>query len=266
MKPIQAPRWPDLDLALLPVSRLEASPHVAHLKATTRPKPRCATGSTKPGRKRASRVDADGDARCRGHPSGVAPESQPCAGPAMRRKASRRQLRRSRYGQRTDDLSSGLTEAEAQEFHRIFMTSFIVFTVIAIIAHFLVAVASVATRPERLHAARQRRDAIHIAISRVRRRRTCGAFGFFSTRAGRSSALFHFLFVLALLIHFILLSTDRFNWLEGPSSGVDRGADGADAGTDELGRTGLRRRARSAGLAVGAGCCADAERLPRKTS
>lgn len=28
-------------------------------------------------------------------------------------------------------------------------------------------------------------------------------------------ALFVFLFVLALLIHFILLSTDRFNWLEG---------------------------------------------------
>jgi len=26
-----------------------------------------------------------------------------------------------------------------------------------------------------------------------------------------------FLFVLALLIHFILLSTSRFNWLEGPS-------------------------------------------------
>lgn len=25
-----------------------------------------------------------------------------------------------------------------------------------------------------------------------------------------------FLFTLALLIHFILLSTDRFNWLEGP--------------------------------------------------
>ncbi len=31
-------------------------------------------------------------------------------------------------------------------------------------------------------------------------------------------ALFVFLFVLALLIHFILLSTDRFNWLEGPHS------------------------------------------------
>jgi light-harvesting complex 1 alpha chain len=30
-------------------------------------------------------------------------------------------------------------------------------------------------------------------------------------------ALFTFLFVLALLIHFILLSTDRFNWLDGPA-------------------------------------------------
>lgn len=28
-------------------------------------------------------------------------------------------------------------------------------------------------------------------------------------------ALFTFLFVLAIIIHFILLSTDRFNWLEG---------------------------------------------------
>jgi light-harvesting complex 1 beta chain len=33
---------------------------------------------------------------------------------------------------------SGLTEAEAKEFHGMFMTSFIIFTVIAIIAHFLV--------------------------------------------------------------------------------------------------------------------------------
>ena len=32
---------------------------------------------------------------------------------------------------------SGLTEAEAKEFHGIFITSFIVFTVIAIIAHIL---------------------------------------------------------------------------------------------------------------------------------
>lgn len=28
-------------------------------------------------------------------------------------------------------------------------------------------------------------------------------------------ALFTFLFVLALLIHFMLLSTERFNWIEG---------------------------------------------------
>jgi light-harvesting complex 1 alpha chain len=29
-------------------------------------------------------------------------------------------------------------------------------------------------------------------------------------------ALFTFLFVLAIIIHFILLSTSRFNWIEGP--------------------------------------------------
>jgi light-harvesting complex 1 beta chain len=33
---------------------------------------------------------------------------------------------------------SGLTEQEAKEFHSIFMTSFIMFTVIAIVAHILV--------------------------------------------------------------------------------------------------------------------------------
>jgi light-harvesting complex 1 beta chain len=32
---------------------------------------------------------------------------------------------------------SGLTEPEAQEFHRIFMQSFLIFTVIAIVAHVL---------------------------------------------------------------------------------------------------------------------------------
>jgi len=37
-------------------------------------------------------------------------------------------------------------------------------------------------------------------------------------------ALFTFLFVLALLIHFILLSTDRFNWLEGPKAPRAAGA------------------------------------------
>jgi light-harvesting complex 1 alpha chain len=39
-------------------------------------------------------------------------------------------------------------------------------------------------------------------------------------------ALFAFLFVLALLIHFILLSTARFNWIEGPN--VKRGAPTAE--------------------------------------
>ena len=36
-------------------------------------------------------------------------------------------------------------------------------------------------------------------------------------------ALFIFLFVLALLIHFILLSTDKFNWLDGPRNAADGG-------------------------------------------
>jgi light-harvesting complex 1 alpha chain len=31
--------------------------------------------------------------------------------------------------------------------------------------------------------------------------------------------LFTFLFGLAIVIHFILLSTDRFNWLDGPKKG-----------------------------------------------
>jgi len=31
-------------------------------------------------------------------------------------------------------------------------------------------------------------------------------------------ALGAFLFTLAILIHFVLLSTDRFNWLEGPAA------------------------------------------------
>ena len=33
--------------------------------------------------------------------------------------------------------TSGLTEAEAKEFHGMFITSFIAFTVVAIVAHFL---------------------------------------------------------------------------------------------------------------------------------
>ena len=44
-------------------------------------------------------------------------------------------------------------------------------------------------------------------------------------------ALFVFLFVLALLIHFILLSTDRFNWLDGPHKKAVATASATPAGT-----------------------------------
>ncbi len=40
-------------------------------------------------------------------------------------------------------------------------------------------------------------------------------------------AVFAFLFVLALLIHFILLSTDRYNWLEG--AGASAGMTSAES-------------------------------------
>lgn len=39
--------------------------------------------------------------------------------------------------ERTGGSISGLTEQEAKEFHTIFMTSFIIFVVIAIVAHIL---------------------------------------------------------------------------------------------------------------------------------
>lgn len=45
-------------------------------------------------------------------------------------------------------------------------------------------------------------------------------------------ALFIFLFVLAIVIHFILLSTDRFNWLDGPrNTPAAMSAPGAAPGT-----------------------------------
>ena len=37
--------------------------------------------------------------------------------------------------------------------------------------------------------------------------------------------LFTFLFGLAIVIHFILLSTDRFNWLDGPRKGPAKAAE-----------------------------------------
>jgi hypothetical protein len=53
--------------------------------------------------------------------------------------------------------------------------------------------------------------------------KTCGAFGLLFDPRRTLIALFTFLFVLALVIHFILLSTDRFNWLEGPKGRRLRG-------------------------------------------
>ncbi len=49
------------------------------------------------------------------------------------------------------------------------------------------------------------------------------------------AALGIFLFVLALLIHFILLSTNRFNWLDGPKAGP--AAMGVAAQTDPAAAT-----------------------------
>lgn len=40
--------------------------------------------------------------------------------------------------ERRDGSLSGLTEQEAKEFHGVFMTSFIAFTAIAVVAHILV--------------------------------------------------------------------------------------------------------------------------------
>lgn len=37
-------------------------------------------------------------------------------------------------------------------------------------------------------------------------------------------AMAAFLFVLALLIHFLLLSTNKFNWLDGPKASVSHNA------------------------------------------
>ncbi len=50
-------------------------------------------------------------------------------------------------------------------------------------------------------------------------------------------ALGIFLFVLALLIHFILLSTNRFNWLDGPRTSAAAGAAGVAAQTDPAAAT-----------------------------
>lgn len=42
------------------------------------------------------------------------------------------------YDRERGGSSSGLTDGEAREFHKIFMTSFLIFTAIAVVAHILV--------------------------------------------------------------------------------------------------------------------------------
>jgi light-harvesting complex 1 alpha chain len=112
---------------------------------------------------------------------------------------------------------SGLTEPEAKEFHAIFLTSFIIFTAIAVVAHILVWLASLAARTEGLRRPRDGSPRRRLAALLRRNRIMHKVWLLFDPRR-TLVALFTFLFILALLIHFILLSTDRFNWLEGPKA------------------------------------------------
>ena len=63
-------------------------------------------------------------------------------------------------------------------------------------------------------------------------------------------ALFTFLFALALVIHFILLSTSRFNWLEGTACGPENLGDDRSAGAAGVcgHENRLNRRHRRTGL------------------
>ena len=63
-------------------------------------------------------------------------------------------------------------------------------------------------------------------------------------------ALAAFLFSLAVLIHFILLSTDRFNWIEGPRAAKAASLGCAGSGTSVPEEGGLvRQQARRTGRA-----------------
>ncbi len=104
--------------------------------------------------------------------------------------------------------TSGLTDAEAKEFHSIFVTSFIVFVVIAIVAHFLVW----QWRPwlpgpnGYTTSMLMRRRARRQIAAGIGRHDMWRIWLLFDPRRVLV-ALSIFLFVLALLIHFILLST-----------------------------------------------------------
>ena len=49
-------------------------------------------------------------------------------------------------------------------------------------------------------------------------------------------ALFTFLFALAVIIHFILLSTERYNWLENPAGSAALYSEPADQLASLVGR------------------------------
>ena len=89
-----------------------------------------------------------------------------------------------------DGSLSGLTDNEAKEFHGIFITSFIIFTLIAVVAHFLAwqwrpwlpgasGYASIVNDAKEVVMA-------YIAVGFTAwEETTCGVSGHFSTRAGR---------------------------------------------------------------------------------
>ncbi len=84
---------------------------------------------------------------------------------------------------------------------------------------------------------------------------TCGKIWLLFDPRRTLVALFTFLFILALLIHFILLSTDRFNWLEGPGQADERRAGSGQPTPPEL--TLRQRRTQGQRISDGAQSFAD---------
>ena len=123
---------------------------------------------------------------------------------------------------------SGLTEPEAKEFHRIFMTSFIVFIVRRDHRPLpRVAVAPVAAGPATatamlLDGTKAVAHQLAIDVSDVGRNATMWRIWLLFDPRRTLVGLVHVPVRAGTLIHFILLSTDRFNWLEGPRPRRDR--------------------------------------------
>ena len=121
---------------------------------------------------------------------------------------------------------SGLTETKPRNSTEIFVPSFIIFTVIAIVAHILVWQWRPWLPPDGDGYAALDGRAGHRAPEPLLSIADIGGvmemwriWLLFDPRS-TLVALGVFLFALAILIHFILLSTDRFNWLEGPAAAL----------------------------------------------